>query len=250
MIKLHLLIASAILIVGILAKSTTATIPQFECQDAKDKLVHVGKDKEGTCERLEKKDKKFVKKACKVKIPSSDGAPPAKAMCRKTCDNCSPCKKFYTTFIDYYMGSVYTYPQGCNSTITDGYVCVGTTVALQPLPLYFDKNMTKYSGAFMFGTGSFFTEVNTMFQGAIFFDSPAAAVKKFSAKHHEAFGDMHFSAVTDIYSDSVPATITGGTGMLGLVSGSGEIFFEGPDAMMPKGLVTAKICPVFPEMEK
>ena len=159
--KLHLLIASAILTVGILAMPAAAA-SYFKCEDKKGK-VHVGDNVERSCKNLRKQGKDFVKKACKVKEPSKDGALPAREKCEKTCRTCNYCENFYSTFSGYVDNNIYTLPPDCNPVRG---LCVGTSVSVKPVPLYTDGNFTKEANVTLIAAGDFVTNSTTLTHGA------------------------------------------------------------------------------------
>lgn len=211
--KLHLLIASAMLTVGILA-TPAAAAGYFKCEDKKGP-AHVGNNVERSCRSLKKQGKDVVKKACKVKEPSKDGAPPARERCERTCRTCDYCENFYSTYFDYLYSNVYTYPPGCNSTIVDGAVCVGTGVSTTPIPLYTDMNITNAANVTYIAAGDFVTNSVSLTHGAFIF---------------EKLGVLHFSAVVNIELPSAEATATGGTGFFKDASGGGSLTLLYPSA--------------------
>lgn len=223
--KLHLLIASAMLIVGILA-TPAAAVDYFKCKNKKG-LVHVGDNVEMSCKGLAKKGKDVVEKACKVKEPSKGGALPAQKICRKTCETCTYCENFYSTYVGYVLNNIYTYPPGCNVTVyDDGEACVGTTFSVTPVPLYTDKNTTESAGVSLIAAGNFVTNTTSLTHGAFIFEK----------------GALHFSTITDIYWDTAGATATGGTGVFKHTNGGGYLTVYPPTSPFSEGLAHYKIC--------
>ena len=224
--KLHLLIASAMLIVGILA-TPAAAVDYFKCKNKKG-LVHVGDSVDLSCKDLATKGKDFVEKACKLKEPSKDGAPPARKICRKTCETCTYCENFYSTYVGYVFNNIYTYPPGCNVTVWDyGEACVGTTVSVTPVPLYTDKNTTESAGVSLIAAGNFVTPTTSLTHGAFIFKKKGA---------------LHFSTITDIYSNTADATATGGTGVFKHANGGGLLTLYEPTSTSSEGLAQYKVC--------
>lgn len=213
------------LIVGILA-TPAAAVDYFKCQNKKG-LVHVGDNVEMSCKGLVEKGKDVVKKACKVKKPSIDGALPARKLCRETCETCTYCQNFYSTYVDYVVNNIYTYPPGCNVTVQDdGEACVGTTVTVKPVSLYTDKNTTEFAYVGLIAAGNFVTGTASLTHGAFTFDT----------------GTLHFSTITDIYSNTADATATGGTGFFKYANGGGSLTLYPPTSPSSEGLAQYKIC--------
>jgi hypothetical protein len=201
--KLHLLIASAMLTVGILA-TPTAAAGYFKCEDKKG-MVHVGDNVETSCKKLRRRGKDFVKKACKVKEPSKDGALPAMETCEKTCGTCNYCENFYSTFSGYVDNNIFTLPPDC---IPVRGFCVGTRASVKPVPLYTDGNFTKEANVTLIAASDFVTNSTTLVQGAFIFEKQ---------------GVVHFSAISDIFEGFVEGTVTGGTRFFKDASGVGSL---------------------------
>lgn len=234
MIKFHLVIVSAILIAGFLAKPATADLFP-KCKDKKGKF-HIGADDLMTCKEL-KKSKKYIESYCSEEKPSG-GSPPAMEGCPKTCDTCNMCISLFSTYIGYASEQIFSYPQGCATTLISSggtAVCPGTIVTIQPISLYLDDVTIKPANVTLMGAGNYFTNTTSLIHGV--FNFPKSKKSK--------GGDLYFSTMTALDKLSAMATTIGGTGMFENVGGGGSLGID-----LGAGLVEYQICPIFPKKKK